>query len=385
MMPDDLVLLLPGFFGFTRISGLYYFAERVAAAIRGALDMYMGRPVPVVPLSTLPAGSLRERQESLLLQLRALIKWTGGKPRLHLLGHSTGGVDAYLLACERQVSGAPWTAAQDEARRQLASITTVAAPFRGTWLSATSAAKFALDPRHNAKGVVMALKLVRELLSPGVDKALLADALSNAIAALPDAVKLCWSLLRNRQLIGDLTVDHMEQLLQDNPRKLDVPLTSFVTVVPEDALHHASPFFADLYTMTAGDDTAPVPAAIQAATDLLNTRAAEAMRPAGYAPPVFGPRVSDGVVNSARQLADPGDPSTLGGIIVADHLDVLGYYDDVGALVSGPPLNESVFRSGANFGDDQFFQLYGRVAGRIKETMTDPRSRSGQPVLWTAS
>ena len=35
--------------------------------------------------------------------------------------------------------------------------------------------------------------------------------------------------------------------------------------------------------------------------------------------------------------------------------------------------------------DDQFFQLYGRVAGRIEEAMTDPRSRSGQPVLWTAS
>jgi len=384
-MSDDLVLLLPGFFGFTRISGLYYFAERVAAALRGGLDMCLGQPVPVVPLTTLPAGSLGERQESLLQQLRALIKRTGKKPRLHLIGHSTGGVDAYLLACERQVDGAPWTADQDEARRQLASITTVSSPFRGTWLTANQVARFALDPRHNAKGLVMGLKLVRELLAWRFDKTLFADVIANATAALPDAVKLCWNLLHNRQLIGDLTPDHMEQLLQDNPRELDVPLTSFVTVVPEELLHHASPFFSDLYEMTAGEDTAPVSKDVTAANDLLNAHAAEAVRPAGCAPPVFEPQVSDGIVNSARQLLDPTDPSTLGGIIVGDHLDVLGYYDDVDALVSGRPLNQSVFRSGAGFGDDQFFHLYGRIASRIKGAMTTSQSQPGQPALRSAS
>jgi hypothetical protein len=380
-MPDDLVLLLPGFFGFTRISGLYYFAERVAAAIRGGLETYLGRPVPVVPLSTLPSGSLRDRQKSLLLQLRALVKRTGGTPRLHLIGHSTGGVDAYLLMCERELSGAPWTAAQDEVRRQLASVTTVASPLRGTCLSGGAVARFALDPRHNAKGLVMGLRLARELLPPRMEKSLFADVISNAIAGLPDAFKLCWMLLRDRQLIGELTPDSMEQLIQDNPRKLDVPLTSFVTAVPGDLLRNSSPFFADLYAMTEGADTAPVSVAVKAATDLLNVRAAEAMRPAGCAPPVFVPRVNDGIVNSARQLLDPCEPPTLGGIIVADHLDVLGYYDGVNALISGPPLNESVFRSGAGFSDDLFFQLYGGVASRIREVMTEPRTRLGRPVL----
>src|SRR5262249_29461863 len=156
-----------------------------------------------------------------------------------------------------------------EARRQLASITTVAAPLRGTWLTANAVAKFALDPRHNARGLVMTLKLVHELLAWRFDRSLFADVISSAIAALPDAAKLCWNLLRNRQLIGELTPDHMEQLLRDNPRKLDVPFTSFVTAVPVDLLHHASPFFSDLYAMTAGDDAAPVSSAITAATDLL--------------------------------------------------------------------------------------------------------------------
>jgi hypothetical protein len=364
---------------------LYYFAERVAAALRGGLDMCLGQPVPVVPLTTLPAGSLGERQDSLVQQLRALIKRTGRKPQLHLIGHSTGGVDAYLLMCERQVDGAPWTAAQDEARRQLVSITTVSSPLRGTWLSANAVAKFALDPRHNCRGLVMALKLIRELLAWRFDKSLFADVISNATAALPDAFKLCWNLLHHRQLFGELTPAYMEPLLRDNPRKLDLPFTSFVTVVPEDLLHHASPFFSDLYTMTAGDDTAPVSTTITAANDLLNAHAAEALRPAGCAPPVFGPRVSDGVVNSVRQILDPTDPSTLGGIIVGDHLDVLGYYDDVDALVSGRPLNQSVFRSGAGFGDDQFFQLYGRIASRIKEALSTSQSQPGQSVLRSAS
>lgn len=75
------------------------------------------------------------------------------------------------------------------------------------------------------------------------------------------------------------------------------------------------------------------------------------------------------MVNSVRQLLDPGDQSMLGGVFVAGHADVLGYYDHVDALITGRPLNESVFRSGAGFCDDQFFELYRRVTRRIKEAM----------------
>lgn len=374
MHPDDLVLLLPGFFGFTRLSGLYYFAMRTAAAIRGGLDTSTGRSIPVVPISTSPAGSLRERQDAVILQIRALLERLGGNVRLHLVGHSTGGIDAYLLTCERQLSGAPWTPEQDDVRHRIASVTTVASPFRGTWLSAGAAAKFALDPRHHASGVVTALRLMGELASLHVSKELAASALANAIVALPDAARLCWHLLRNRQLIGDLVPGEMERLLCENPRDLDVPITNFVTVVPEGVLQHASPFFADLYAMTSGSSAAPASGAVRAATALLNACASETIRPPGSAPPVFDHRVSDGVVNSARQVLDPDDRAMLGGILLADHLDVLGYYDNVDALVSGRPLNDSVFRSGAGFCDDQFFLLYGRVASRIKEAMNERRT-----------
>src|SRR5262249_18512072 len=124
------------------------------------------------------------------------------------------------------------------------------------------------------------------------------------------------------------------------------------TVVPEDRLRQASPFFADLWRLTAKDPpTAGWARAVREAARstllLLNGRASRAIRAPGAAPPVFDLSANDGVVNSALQLAEPDDASTLGGIVVADHADVLGYYDGVDALVAGPPLNESVFRSGA--------------------------------------
>jgi hypothetical protein len=369
MAVRDLVLLLPGFFGFTRLSGFYYFAERSAAAIRGGLDVQERRPIPVVPLSTLPAASLRERQDALLSQIRVLDHKLGATPRLHLVGHSAGGIDAYLLTCERRVTGEPWTSADDALRRRIASVTTIATPFHGTWLSVASAARFALDPRHNAQGLVSAWKLAASLIDLPLEKALVWNAAANALTALPDATKFCWHLIRHRQLIGDLAPDPMETLLRGNRRVHDAQITNFVTVVPEERVGDAAPFFRDLYALTAGDNTRPISAVVKAAVGRLNAHAAEAMRPDGTEAPVFDARISDGVVNSARQLIEPHDRSTLGGIIVADHVDVLGYYDGVDSLVSGRALNESVFRSGAGFCDDLFFELYRRVAESILGVM----------------
>jgi hypothetical protein len=373
----DLVLLLPGFFGFNRLSGFYYFAERAAAAIRGGLDVREGRPIPVVPLSTLPSSSLADRQGLLISQIRALGHRLGGLPRLHLVGHSAGGVDAYFLTCERRIDGAAWSDGDTAVRRRITSVTTVASPFHGTWLSVTAAARFALDPRHSCSGVIPLIKLCGQFLSMGSD-ALWRDSLGNALAAVPQAAEFCWHLLRNRKLITDLAPDHMTQLLAANRREIAAQITHFVTVVPKAALRHAAPFFADLYALTADRGGAsPASPAVHTAAELLNRHASEAVRPPDSSPPVFDPGVNDGVVNSARQIADPGDRSTFGGSFVADHADVLGYYDDIDALVTGRPLNESVFRSGAGFCDNQFYELYRRVAERISNAM---RATRAEPV-----
>ncbi|HEX4446716.1 MAG TPA: hypothetical protein VH044_08270, partial [Polyangiaceae bacterium] len=84
--------------------------------------------------------------------------------------------------------------------------------------------------------------------------------------------------------------------------------------------------------------------------------------------PIFDPSTNDGVVNAMTQiLRGPG--ARMGGLVLADHGDVIGHYDRMDPLTNGAPINDGVFRSGAGFGDDQFFELYGRVAQAFREHM----------------
>ena len=69
MKTPDVVLLVPGFLGFTRFGGFYYFADRLIAVLRGLLEEPLGYPVPVVPVMTLPTDNLGNRQAELLQNL----------------------------------------------------------------------------------------------------------------------------------------------------------------------------------------------------------------------------------------------------------------------------------------------------------------------------
>ena len=101
MQTPDVVALVPGFLGFTRFGGFYYFADRLIAMLRGLLEEPLGYPVPVVPVTTLPTDSLGNRQGALLQNLEGIREKLSGVERIHLIGHSTGGGDAQLLACTR--------------------------------------------------------------------------------------------------------------------------------------------------------------------------------------------------------------------------------------------------------------------------------------------
>ena len=62
MASNDVVLLVPGFFGFSRFLNFYYFADRVSASLRGALEYGKDAVVPVLRVATSPTGSLAPRQ-----------------------------------------------------------------------------------------------------------------------------------------------------------------------------------------------------------------------------------------------------------------------------------------------------------------------------------
>src|SRR5262249_61186991 len=70
---------------------------------------------------------------------------------------------------------------------------------------------------------------------------------------------------------------------------------------------------------------------------------------------------NDAIVNTARQLLPSAE---LAGVVGGDHADVLGDYDRID-IATGQPMNTGIFRSGAGFGDDQFFELYRRVASAL--------------------
>ena len=87
------------------------------------------------------------------------------------------------------------------------------------------------------------------------------------------------------------------------------------------------------------------------------------------------------MINTVRQVVDPDDPSQVGGLVVADHADVLGHYDRQDSMIGGSPYNAGLFHSGAGFGDDEFFKLYGRVAEAILRSCPANEDTKSKPIM----
>lgn len=88
------IYLIPGFFGFTTLGSLNYFQ-----GVRQELQRHLaelGTEAVIHETETLPTGSIRQRA----LRLLQLVEQSGGLEAdgLHFVGHSTGGLDARLLA-----------------------------------------------------------------------------------------------------------------------------------------------------------------------------------------------------------------------------------------------------------------------------------------------
>src|SRR5258708_15510247 len=88
----DVALFVPGFFGF----GAFGHPDRPLveyfARVEGALLRAHVRPIRFAVHQPPPAGSLASRVRS--LHLKAAQVLGEGASRLHLVGHSTGGLDA---------------------------------------------------------------------------------------------------------------------------------------------------------------------------------------------------------------------------------------------------------------------------------------------------
>jgi len=371
--PTDAVVLIPGFIGFSRIGRFYYFSERISAALRAGLEARLGRSVVVVPACTRPIDSLQVRQRFLLDQLQLVCGALPGLQRLHLVGHSTGGVDAQLLTCDRPVNDSSWSEF-DAVRRRIASVVAIAAPHRGTFLSRSMGARFLASPRRYLRGFGVFARLAADMIPVALRHPAAGDLLSGLTHQLPEACLFLKRMWEHRELIEELDPDAMAALRARVTPERRVPLTSFVTVagLSEDAPVPADPLFRDLHALTA-DPVVPELPGLESTLERLRAHRHVIAGDAAFDPETIDVRASDGVVTAGLQLLDPADPLELGGIVVADHADVIGHYDRKPALLEKDPLNVGIFHSGSGFNDDAFFELYGQVVAAISRAIPELR------------
>ncbi len=363
---------MPGFFGFDHSGGSTYFADRFVAGLRCVLEARGIVGVPVISVSTLGIASLRKRQEELLRELRALETPTERAPRLagprtwHLLGHSTGGVDAALLlrdaplAVEGEGTGfspGGWESWADLVGR-ISSVTTLASPHFGTGLAESPLARFV--------GGHPSLLAVRDMARVGLDVAQRGDLPSRirfALSASPRATKMPFFLLQ-MMLMNELARDLRPSVLgslsaRPVRRSAAGRVFSVATRAPRPKDDHADKLFRDMWRWTHEGSlaTASLPSSTQPLDDL--TLRLPSQRSIALPPADAGD--NDGIVTTHRQVF-----GELIGLVIGDHVDVLGRYRRA-SLIDEKVIDPGLLTSGAEFGDDEFFGLLVRIGERIAE------------------
>jgi triacylglycerol esterase/lipase EstA (alpha/beta hydrolase family) len=124
------IFLVPGFFGFDYLGDLAYFAHVTAAL--GAPLRAAGVEPRMHVVKTLPTASLRQRTALLVDEMRR--EAGNDDASIHLLGHSSGGLDA-RLAVTPDVA-LPGEVQAEPLARRVRSVVTVSTPHQGTPVAA---------------------------------------------------------------------------------------------------------------------------------------------------------------------------------------------------------------------------------------------------------
>ena len=343
----EVALFVPGFFGFGAFGHpdrplIEYFARVEDALLRAHV-----RPLRFAVHQPPPAGSLEERVESLRGKLGELI--ASGASRVHLVGHSTGGVDARLLANHQYGAVAP----------QIATVTTISAPFKGTplarrigraawlampalWFGSILASRGRLRLAGQLATVFNLLKQLTLQRPTPTDEwiAQLADVDGDTAHQIR---RFLQDVSRDHALVGDLTPEWMGEL----NRKLeggDHPhLASFVSVAPPAGISPVA--FA----------TAPLQRILYDMTYVMTKAPPRDGAPVPRGPWIGAKRIAltdtsnDGIVPAWSQTLR----GEAAGIVLGDHLDVIGHYESQDA---------TFLRSGSSFDDARFRALWAEIA-----------------------
>lgn len=359
------VLLVPGFFGFANLGDFAYFAH-----VRDFFAAHLQRrgiDGEVRVVQTFPTASLYRRATRVLETMAEL-----GDGDFHLVGHSSGGLDARLVASpEIQL---PSTLDVEQHARRIRTIVTLSSPHRGsplaTFLSSVLGAQVLrlislvtiYTLRTGRVPIAAVFQLVRMLslrrlpiaagtLLNNVFRDLLSDFSHDRRQALEDFFVTVGA---DQELLAQVTPAGMQRF---NETVFDRPGVRYGSVVTSSRppgvrsimAVGVSPFrqatlalFAALYRITSRMPSAPH--SLTAAQGLALTRAY------GKLP---SPSDNDGFVPTLSQPWGQIIHATWG-----DHLDAIGHF----YLPTHVPPHFDWLNSGANFTLRDFQQMWRDVA-----------------------
>jgi hypothetical protein len=332
------VYLSPGMFGFARLASFDYF-EHVERALADRFRT-RGRAAQVHIVDVHPTASICRRAEKLA---KTIASTCGDEGPIHIVGHSTGGLDARLIASP--TARVPGISRSEIAwLPRLCSITTINTPHYGTPLAAFFATVSGQRLLYAISAItVTALKLGAPPL--GVASALVAAfgrlSIGNfeldMVNRMVDTVTRLLDEASSRELRAwlDLLRGDQGAIVQLMPEAMDlfqagvedrpgVRYQCVATYAPQNAVTDwlsalrspwsamSATIFTALYNLTGRHDVRyPCSAADGAGALKLKSML-------GEAPP---PTANDGVVPLASQIW--GDVLWVG---KADHLDIVGHF-----------------------------------------------------------
>ncbi|HEU4405559.1 MAG TPA: hypothetical protein VFS43_09740 [Polyangiaceae bacterium] len=367
------IFLSPGLFGFSRLGSYDYFCHIEAGLGRRFRDA--GREACFHLVDAHPTSSVRRRAARLaeLIDQRA-----DGDGPIHLVGHSTGGLDARLIASPSvNVSGDPRPRAWGHRLRSVVSMNT---PHYGTPL----ASFFATVSGHRLLAAISALTFV--VLRLGAPPLALGSALIAAFGRIDRLVGIELELFerlveRLVRLLDDASSDELRAylrllradqgaIIQLSPEAMDlfqagvednveVAYAATASYVPQPSVIHwaraaltpwsdlSAIVFGALHRLTALENATYPCGPPGDEADRTLRRFLTALPP---------PAASDGVVPLRSQIR--GDVLWVG---LGDHLDVVGHFGKDRDPLGGPPhVDWLMSRSG--FNRQRFDELMDAIA-----------------------
>ncbi|MFW5739090.1 MAG: esterase/lipase family protein [Myxococcota bacterium] len=372
------VILVPGFFGFGHLGGIAYFL-----GVREVLDRHFERldlNVEVNEVTTLPTASIRHRAARVLETINTVAARHDGP--IHLVGHSTGGLDARLAIAP--TASLPTDVIFD-AYERVRTLVTVSTPHFGTPLAAffgSAAGKPLLK--------VLAVSMIF-ILRRGRIPVRAVVKLGEVISRLDDYVGLRRTVLDElyEKLLGEFTLETQKEIIEfidgiSRDQSLIFQLTSAgcdllnASTADPDAVRYGSVVAAGRRPRLRGirrqghDVYAQTMHFIYAWLYLITSRSQRDWIPAPT------PEQDDVIVRafgrSATRADNDGIVPTLSqvwGEVIhatrADHLDVVGHFGRTGS----ESIDVDWLPSGTAFDEAEFERMWGNVARFIVEDAVD--------------